>query len=209
MANDMVIIRVTAGYRLPRPADCPKDVYNKLMMRCWNADPTLRPTFAALMASSTLASQGGVGTKKALAHAVSMHRDSRLTVVSGSGAVSASGTVSSSLSGNATQSSGIHNGNRGSDQHGSRGASGSTPVVAQRKLISGGSLYLSLEGASGAIIEADRDLPSPNHTAHVNRAGVISIHNGPTEFDSQGYARLDGMAEQEEQQTSTAIFFTC
>lgn len=35
------------GERLPRPEDCPQDVYN-VMLQCWAHKPEDRPTFVAL-----------------------------------------------------------------------------------------------------------------------------------------------------------------
>lgn len=35
------------GERLPRPEDCPQDIYN-VMLQCWAHKPEDRPTFVAL-----------------------------------------------------------------------------------------------------------------------------------------------------------------
>jgi hypothetical protein len=35
------------GERLPRPEDCPQDIYN-VMVQCWAHKPEDRPTFVAL-----------------------------------------------------------------------------------------------------------------------------------------------------------------
>jgi len=207
MSNDMVIIRVTAGYRLPRPADCPRNVH-KLMMQCWNVDPTLRPTFAALVASSSLASQSGAGTKRALAHAVSMHRDSRL----------GSSSITSDVSGSFPDDSGDKSGGRiPSDKNVSLETrysciSGRKSTLSPPAQASEGPLYLSLEGASGTIIEADRDLPSPDHTAHVNQAGIICISNGDAKKCMSSGTEQMGVRQGplgEGQQAETAIFFLC
>jgi len=32
------------GLRLPRPENCPEELYN-IMLMCWQPDPTLRPSF--------------------------------------------------------------------------------------------------------------------------------------------------------------------
>ena len=181
MSNDMVIIRVNCGYRLSRPADCPRDVYSKLMMKCWNADPALRPTFAGLRASSTLVAHGATAAKKALAHAVSLHFDSH------PGTVSATNSFSSSFSSNGGHFAGDDSGGSACSggkslndgHHG--GGIGNTPMLLPHTRRSGSSLYLSLEGASGVMIEAGRDLPSPGHIAHVSRDGIISISDGDTE----------------------------
>jgi len=47
MSNDEVIEKVTSGYRLPAPANCPTEVYN-MMLSCWESDTEKRPTFATL-----------------------------------------------------------------------------------------------------------------------------------------------------------------
>jgi hypothetical protein len=48
MTNQLVVVQVPAGHRLPHPyEDCPKAVY-ALMLRCWDADNAKRPTFAEL-----------------------------------------------------------------------------------------------------------------------------------------------------------------
>ncbi|ESO99524.1 hypothetical protein LOTGIDRAFT_63499, partial [Lottia gigantea] len=36
-----------SGYRMPRPPNCPKDLYD-IMRGCWNEDPRKRPTFLKL-----------------------------------------------------------------------------------------------------------------------------------------------------------------
>lgn len=35
------------GERLPKPEDCPQDIYN-VMLQCWAQKPDDRPTFVAL-----------------------------------------------------------------------------------------------------------------------------------------------------------------
>jgi len=45
---------VLQGYRMPNPADdrritCPSELY-KMMLRCWEAEPNERPSFADLHA---------------------------------------------------------------------------------------------------------------------------------------------------------------
>jgi hypothetical protein len=47
--NSTVRLRVADGERLPQPDDCPQDVYD-MMLRCWAADPSSRPSFSELHA---------------------------------------------------------------------------------------------------------------------------------------------------------------
>jgi len=47
MHNREVIEQVQRGYRISRPANCPPPIYEE-MLKCWNADPTARPTFEHL-----------------------------------------------------------------------------------------------------------------------------------------------------------------
>ncbi len=42
-----MIEKVTSGYRLPAPPNCPKEVYN-VMLFCWESDPEKRISFAQL-----------------------------------------------------------------------------------------------------------------------------------------------------------------
>ncbi len=37
-SNKMVIEEVSKGYRLPKPDDCPYEVY-RLMIECWDTNP--------------------------------------------------------------------------------------------------------------------------------------------------------------------------
>lgn len=51
MSNSEVLNRIQEGYRMPKwtdgPVTCP-DAYYAIMLRCWNAKPESRPTFAYL-----------------------------------------------------------------------------------------------------------------------------------------------------------------
>lgn len=48
MDNAQVITKVLAGYRHPKPAGCPVEVY-VVMLKCWSKTETDRPTFAELI----------------------------------------------------------------------------------------------------------------------------------------------------------------
>ncbi len=47
MNNQKVWVKVTNGYRLPKPAGCDDAIYAK-MFECWNADASKRPKFFEL-----------------------------------------------------------------------------------------------------------------------------------------------------------------
>lgn len=47
MSNHETLQQISRGYRLPRPAACPAEVY-ALMLECWSGCPERRPAFAAL-----------------------------------------------------------------------------------------------------------------------------------------------------------------
>ncbi|XP_073931246.1 tyrosine-protein kinase Srms isoform X1 [Castor canadensis] len=47
MSNHETLQQISRGYRLPRPAACPAEVY-MLMLDCWKGSPEERPTFATL-----------------------------------------------------------------------------------------------------------------------------------------------------------------
>ncbi|XP_004716093.1 tyrosine-protein kinase Srms [Echinops telfairi] len=47
MTNHETLQQISRGYRLPRPAACPAEVYT-LMLECWRGNPEERPTFATL-----------------------------------------------------------------------------------------------------------------------------------------------------------------
>jgi len=52
MNNRVCMERVIAGYRMQKPVasgdNCPDYVYD-IMLQCWHADPSSRPTFASLL----------------------------------------------------------------------------------------------------------------------------------------------------------------
>eukprot|EP00041_Stephanoeca_diplocostata_P024068 m.602569 g.602569 ORF g.602569 m.602569 type:complete len:474 (-) comp22447_c0_seq2:3455-4876(-) len=48
MNQKEVVEKVTAGYRMERPESCPKDLYDKVMMWCWEIDAKNRPSFKEL-----------------------------------------------------------------------------------------------------------------------------------------------------------------
>ena len=48
--NTMVMMKVASGYMIPKPADCPDDVY-KLMVQCWAMEPDMRPRFSEMATS--------------------------------------------------------------------------------------------------------------------------------------------------------------
>lgn len=43
-----VLNKIDNGYRMPRPENCPQDLYENVMRKCWAADPDSRPTFEFL-----------------------------------------------------------------------------------------------------------------------------------------------------------------
>ncbi|KAI1297855.1 Tyrosine-protein kinase Fyn [Halotydeus destructor] len=58
MTNEEVTQQVESGYRMPRPAtkDCPLAAYD-VMLKCWHAQPTKRPTFKWLHSHFSKASE--------------------------------------------------------------------------------------------------------------------------------------------------------
>ena len=44
--NWEVIEKVTSGYRMSVPPDCPEDLFNSIILPCWDENPDNRPTFA-------------------------------------------------------------------------------------------------------------------------------------------------------------------
>jgi len=47
--DDELLGALQSGRRLPCPVSCPVAIYSRLMMRCWQADPALRPDFTELL----------------------------------------------------------------------------------------------------------------------------------------------------------------
>jgi hypothetical protein len=47
-SNSEVVEDVLAGQRLPKPKDCPDELY-ELMLKCWRTDPDDRPSFRELV----------------------------------------------------------------------------------------------------------------------------------------------------------------
>ncbi|XP_038066659.1 tyrosine-protein kinase receptor Tie-1-like [Patiria miniata] len=46
--TDNIVPRLKGGYRLPRPSNCEKEIY-EVMLQCWQEDPKTRPTFKQLV----------------------------------------------------------------------------------------------------------------------------------------------------------------
>lgn len=47
MSNPEVIQNLEQGYRMPKPEDCPDELYD-IMHECWREKPADRPTFEHL-----------------------------------------------------------------------------------------------------------------------------------------------------------------
>lgn len=49
LTEEETVQRIKAGYRMPKPLDCPSEVYD-IMLTCWRMDPSERPTMKELCA---------------------------------------------------------------------------------------------------------------------------------------------------------------
>jgi len=49
MGQKDVVDAVVKGYRMERPETCPEELYDSLIMECWQLEPLKRPTFKLLM----------------------------------------------------------------------------------------------------------------------------------------------------------------
>ncbi|CAM4621570.1 unnamed protein product, partial [Lepidochelys olivacea] len=52
MSNQQVVSQVERGFRMRAPKRCPVEVYD-VMLRCWEASPSLRPKFSAIQQEMT------------------------------------------------------------------------------------------------------------------------------------------------------------
>ena len=48
MSNVECAEKVVEGYRLSKPAKCSNEIY-EIMTKCWNEDPSLRPSFSEIL----------------------------------------------------------------------------------------------------------------------------------------------------------------
>ena len=47
MQNQEVLDEVKKGYQMPKPQNCPEEIY-QIMKKCWNLNPEERPSFEEL-----------------------------------------------------------------------------------------------------------------------------------------------------------------
>lgn len=50
IANGEILQKLESGYRQPKPANCPQEVYDAVIS-CWQENPARRPSFASLYAT--------------------------------------------------------------------------------------------------------------------------------------------------------------
>lgn len=62
MKLDAVQDAVARGYRAPCPPDCPRKLYQDVMLECWAQDPESRPSFGALVTKIDALQRGSVGS---------------------------------------------------------------------------------------------------------------------------------------------------
>lgn len=43
--NEAFIDSISNGYRMSKPDNCPQDVYENVILKCWALDPVQRPSF--------------------------------------------------------------------------------------------------------------------------------------------------------------------
>ena len=55
--NWEILPALRSGVRLPQPAECPIVEMHRIMLRCWEFEPSDRPTFAELKVSEAVAAQ--------------------------------------------------------------------------------------------------------------------------------------------------------
>jgi hypothetical protein len=48
MTNSEAAEKVLSGYKMPKPEECPSEIYS-LMVQCWEAKPTNRPSFTYIV----------------------------------------------------------------------------------------------------------------------------------------------------------------
>ena len=44
-----ILEKLLSGYRMEKPKDCDKNVYESVMLKCWHLEPKMRPTFSQLV----------------------------------------------------------------------------------------------------------------------------------------------------------------
>jgi hypothetical protein len=46
-----ILEKILSGYRMEKPKDCDNKVYESIILKCWNLEPKLRPTFSQLVST--------------------------------------------------------------------------------------------------------------------------------------------------------------